>query len=740
MRRILIIAALLLATGALLVLFTPLRRFAKVCWLRASDWLAGEPARRLSGADLVVFDAADPGDRDGLTGSYGDVQVRHAGEAVVLSAAARREKHEICTRRLPRDWSRHPVLRLELAAVSGGPSRCGEKEPLPLLLQLRLRARPAWRITSWYRHRVFLPPGARNHEISLAPAGQLIDPANVRQLCLDLAPSGTLALRRVVLARGWRSRPGLRPGEYSRLAVGIIGDSTKLRRFDGLPPGAEARSVDLLAARGETVAFQVVLRRARRGAPRARVTLDPFVGPGGGPSIAPRLFEARTLVVRERSSAMFGPGSPGPGTYPDPLVPLGPPGASAEVALWHGNRLVWIDLPVPAELPPGRYRSRLRVEPGAVEREVSLEVLPVRLPAASSLFMIYYSPNIIRRTLGIKGAAFEELERAYHRLVHAHGAYLATDPVELEDLERLLPVLRGELFADGQGPPYWPVDLEPHRSDRERFQAAAAATVRWFRRHRLRTRPFVYLADEPASREDYERVRRLARWVHEAPAPGNELPVMVTEQVEPEEPGWPSLIGSVDYWVSSLNFPHPALERRKTTRERFFTYNGLEPEAGSMMIDAPGVSPRTWAWIAHRFDIPMWFYWNGTYYYDKHNGGTPRPLDVVYTDPLTFDQRRKGKDCAFGNGDGVVVYPPLAPGAPPVASMRLKALRRGAQDRRLLLLAESCGRRALVRELSRKLLPRTMNESRGCRTSWPTEEKPWENARRRLLRALVGCR
>ena len=52
------------------------------------------------------------------------------------------------------------------------------------------------------------------------------------------------------------------------------------------------------------------------------------------------------------------------------------------------------------------------------------------------------------------------------------------------------------------------------------------------------------------------------------------------------------------------------------------------------------------------------------------------------TNPLTFDQRRKRThDADWGNGDGVLVYPGAGG---PWPSLRLKALRRGLQDRALL--------------------------------------------------------
>ena len=731
MRRWLLVAGGLLALGGAAVAAVPsLRRLAKVCWLRAGDALASRPEARPAPGGLLIFDGASAEDRRALAPTYGALEVRAAEGATLLSAPTP-GRHEACTRRLPADWSAHQVLRLELARPVGGYCRA-DPRPVPLRLALRVRARPGWRETAWYRHESYVSTETRRHEVSLDPARAFIDIRGVRQLCLALvseAESGSpsLLLRRMVLGP---RLPVRAPPAGPALSLRLIGDSRKLRRDDPMP--REAAQTQLVAARNEVVAFQAVIARGRGGPPSVVVRMAPLVGPGGV-TLEPRLHVARWLAVKEPSSAMYGPGSPGPGEYPDPLPPLGPGGTAPLEA---GNNLVWVDILVPGETPVGEYSSELHA--GPLSQPVRLRVLAPRLPETDrQLVMVYYSPHLIREALGVTGEAFTALDRAYHRLVHAHGAYLASDP-PLENMPRYRPMLDGTLFESGPGrgqpPPYWPVDLQP-RDRRAPLQAAAARTIRWFEKNAPRTRPFAYLADEPGSLEDYQRIRRLASWIHEAPAPGNRLPVMVTEQVSPQEPGWPSLVGSVDYWVSAESFPEPARSRRRQTRERFFTYNGRQPGAGRHTIDADGVSLRSWGWIAWLFEIDMWFYWQGTYYRDEHNGGPRLAPEHLFTDPLTFDQRRGGRDIAFGNGDGVLVYP----GASPIASIRLKQIRRGVQDRLYLLLAQRCGKGREARAIARKLIPRAMNEAKGCARAWLSDEAAWERARLGLLRLLEGC-
>jgi len=160
-----------------------------------------------------------------------------------------------------------------------------------------------------------------------------------------------------------------------------------------------------------------------------------------------------------------------------------------------------------------------------------------------------------------------------------------------------------------------------------------------------------------------------------------------------------------------------------------WTYNGAPPSAGSMVIDADGTALRSWGWIAARYDVELWYAWEGTYYADRYNGGGP--TDVL-ANPLTFDQRKKGaRDADWGNGDGVLVYPGAGG---PWPSLRLKALRRGLQDRALLLALAACGAGDVVARETHALVPRALDEGKGA-AAWPGDAAPWEAARNRLYDA-----
>ncbi len=734
--RLLLLLAALVALASSLAL-GPVRRRVVVAYLHLGDWLAPTPPRRELGGERLVFDAADPDDRAALGRGHGALRHRASAAcgaecALELVGGELAGEHELCTRRIPRDWSSARVLRLELDAASGG--RAGRSER-PLHLTLRARGRAGWAHTAWYWQRVYLDGQARSWEVGLEHAGRFIDRHGVRQLCLSLrtdpgATPPSLRLRRIVLGERFSVERAL-PARPAASSLTLLLDGSKPRREDAPPGGTSLR---LAAARNEVLGALLLIRSA---ATQASIATLPFAGPAG-PTPSVRLFRARTLAVRETSSSMYGSGLGPPGHLPDPLEPLEPPTALR----LRGSELLFLDVEVPEDATPGRYRVGLRVQPDgepALTAELELEVWPVTLPHRRKLVMIYYLPALLREAAGLaEGEASLRLELEAHRLVHAHGAYLAATPA-LARVARYRPALDGSLYREGpgrgEGAPYWPVDLMAE--GREAIQRAATEAVRWFDANAPATIPFVYLVDEPTSASDYAAAAAKARLIKEGPPPGNRLRLMITEKERHEgEPGYPSLRGLVDVWISPLNFPEPA-RSRGGRRELFFTYNGVEPLAGSHLLDADGVALRSWGWIAYLHGIELWFLWQGAYYRDLYNGGQPlRPLE----DALTFDKRRDGRGEDFGNGDGVILYPPLRAGGPPLGSLRLKALRRGVQDGLLLKLASRCGRGHAARAIARQLVPTSLGEALGGVRSWPRDPERWERARLELLRLVAGCR
>jgi hypothetical protein len=173
-----------------------------------------------------------------------------------------------------------------------------------------------------------------------------------------------------------------------------------------------------------------------------------------------------------------------------------------------------------------------------------------------------------------------------------------------------------------------------------------------------------------------------------------------------------------------------------------------------MILDTLSPGTRTWGWIAHRYNIPVWYIWDALYWHDRHNrhrktgddsiGDTGRkeaPLPgraLTLDDAISFDD---GED--HGNLDGVLALPgddamPCRP------TLRLAAIRRGQQDRQLIELAARCNPTE-TEQLVGKMIPRALGDVPGKRVpgdgspSWPTDDTAWEQARRQLIE-LAACK
>jgi hypothetical protein len=340
---------------------------------------------------------------------------------------------------------------------------------------------------------------------------------------------------------------------------------------------------------------------------------------------------------------------------------------------------------------------------GAREFPVELSIDPITIDLFDApLVWAFYKPSEIARVHHVAdddGPDELRWEKEYQRLFRAHGVYLASDlpPNRFQPRKQFM-----------TGTRYWPIspDLKSDDSTTKDIQSFIAL----FRD--LPQLPVATPVDEPHTAEERERARHHCDVIHAA---GNVL-CAVTAPVAPE------FEGGIDVFISPRDFPEPAHSRK----ERFWTYNGKPPESGAMIIDSDGIALRTWGWIAYLYDVELWYVWEALYFRDRYNA---RFDNDVFNDPLSFDQRpKKGTD--RGNGDGLLAYPG------PLPSLRLKALRRGLQDRLLLIKLDRCGGRDEARAIATRLIPRAFNDARGA-PSWPVDERLWEAARIALLDALV---
>lgn len=476
----------------------------------------------------------------------------------------------------------------------------------------------------------------------------------------------------------------------------VLGDSTRLRASEPSPsvsPFFDGARVHLRGARGETLGLEV---RLTDGHERP-VSLEL----ASGATVSG--FAVGSLDVEEPSSELYGP-SKGRGRYPDVLDPVGGAVLTKELA--------YFDVAIPQSSEPGRYSGTLRVGERAIPVVLDVSRARIHLEHAP-LVWVFYAPRELARVHGVPdddSPAELAVEARYYDLFRAHGALLASD------LPLARTAARRDFMHDVK---YWPVALDTTTDDA--IERDTRAFVAWFAGTGIT--PFAIPIDEPHSAEQKARTRHIADVMGRA---GGGRPSLLRGVTDAPDPTYGD---SIDVYFSPAALPHPAAERRGKG-ERFWTYNGRPPAAGSMILDTDGTALRTWGWIAEKYGIELWYAWEGLYFSDRYNDR--QPTDTLH-DPVTFDERTRGGS-DFGNGDGVLAYPGARP------SLRLKALRRGLEDRLLLRELERCGGTEAAKRLIDRMVPKALGEA-GRRASWPVAEADWEDARNELLNDVeAACR
>ncbi len=491
----------------------------------------------------------------------------------------------------------------------------------------------------------------------------------------------------------------------------IVGESTRVRLEDAFPatsPLFDGERVHLVAARGETIGFQVL---HRDGAP-VHVHVE-------ATDVEVQTFEVEAFAARRGSTAMYG-ATRGRGTYPDALTRAEAPATNP----------VYVELTTHREASPGPRRGTIEV--GSRQIPLVLDVQAVALPPLPRWVWAYGDPRELAWRHG-PAAGSERSEEGQTAPDKADAARATPSADELACVEMFASygvLLTPDVHLDG-----WPArkhllagvrDVPVHIS---RDPAIAAAEVnRWIELTEGTGQvPFAIPIDEPRTADKRTQLIALARAVRAAGGGPGRFHLAVTDAPRPE-------YGDLIDLTISMTAAH-----REGDRKPRWTYNGAHPYAGSMVLDAITPGLRTWGWIAWRWNIPTWYVWDALYWHDRHNrrgGALPgRALDPT-TDPVSFDD---GED--RGNLDGVLALP--APdGCQP--TLRLAQLRRGLQDRQLLDAAARCAPDAAAR-IAARLVPTALADapgggkpSRTIPASWPTREEPWEAARRELLE-LASC-
>jgi len=432
------------------------------------------------------------------------------------------------------------------------------------------------------------------------------------------------------------------------------------------------------------------------------------------------------------------------GWLPDALVPLTAKAGRGglPIAIEYGRlQTFWVDIAVPNDpaFPAGVVHGDVIVRTNEGDRHLPLllEVVDAILPDTDLVKTMVYLSDVERR----HGRRDPALRRAYRLMAHRHR-FDTAEGIGLPDLPAYAPYLTGEAFTrangyDGPGQNqglkvfgigfYGAVRNETKEVLWKQFDTWAE----WFRSHAPNVLAFIYLTDEPR-KDRWAWVKEKGGWISGNPGPGGRLPVFVTMSPRPEVEGAVDIYATV---ADAVNLERVKEERAKG--RRWWFYNGMRPMSGAVTLDAPAVDLRVQPWICWLYGIECWFLWESTHWQHNHQGPRAGKDQNVWADPITF----AGGDAEV-NGDGTLFYPgedaifkDQDRGIKgPIASIRMKNLRRGQQDIALVALAIANGHETQARAIGRRLIPRAFSDAKADQpASWPLDGEAWERAHRDLL-------
>ncbi|MBQ3389008.1 MAG: DUF4091 domain-containing protein [Thermoguttaceae bacterium] len=507
-----------------------------------------------------------------------------------------------------------------------------------------------------------------------------------------------------------------------------------------------ASPILIKAPRNDFESFQIVVRPIQRKLSGLSASVTDLAGPEGG-LIPKENIEIRYAYYHYVSNPTDAVSLAG--WYPDALVPLekGADGLGAPLDVeTRENQPVYITVHIPEGVPAGTYAGTLTLgESGGdftAAIPFSLEVWDFALPQEGRVETAYgLDPGLIFRyhhcgTEEERREIFDKYLRnmSEHRISPYSPLPFASyvtqwkpdaDPpcceVDFSAFDRdykrvfekyhfntmmlFIPGMGGGTFFDRH-----PGKILDYEEGTPEYESMFSDFLKKLEDH-LRElgaldKGYVYWFDEPAEK-DYEFVAegfaKLKKY-----APG--ISRMLTEEPSDafcavlEEKGT-----NIDIWcpLSSL-FSEEAAQKRMAKGERFWWYvcTGLVHPFATEFTDHPALELRVWLWQAYQRGISGTLIWQSNYWTSRT--AFPDTLQNPYLDPMCYAAGyglEKGTRSPWGNGDGRLIYPPLAAADPektsgyiadePVSSLRWEELREGNEDYEMLvMLRDLAGRKA----------------------------------------------
>lgn len=577
--------------------------------------------------------------------------------------------------------------------------------------------------------------------------------------------------------RAWEANPMIFPDAVER-------DYSK----SSLVWDGAAKAVSLRAARNEIVSFQIIVARTG-SAPLKKVNVEigGLAGPNGAKigSANIDLFKEWYVNVDKRSGQNF---SLGTGWYPDALIPcshftgkLFPksfilpfdiPDRLNNISLEQQNQAIWVDIYVPRDralAPPGAYQGPVTItsSAGSATVQVSLNVWDFALPDENHVGGDIHTDTEIHTFTPELELKYYQLLRK-HRLVMGEIGYapdiqVAGSKVDIDWTKydkQLGKYLDGSAFTreygyDGPGYglpiellvlpfdayptndyynsrnigwPYgkewkfyrpWPLEL-PDEGVTPEYTAVWKDTFRQFQQH-IEEHPewkstkfivFLLSLDESYDEDSIQKMIYYGNLIKEAGA--NRLKFRIDGSYPMDT--MDRLAKVVDIVILGVRSYVP--ERVKQLRRQ-----GLEDwfYTGMGNTDGDPLGCRALGWVSWKYGAKSWAIWEMDF-----NSLRAWQYPATYTE-------RNGE---VQNGQGFLVYRGETMGLEePVASIRLKLMRRGSQDYEYFwLLSQKNGGKAQADSIAASVVhePLGTAETWGSAGMWKHDAEDWDRARIRL--------
>lgn len=554
-------------------------------------------------------------------------------------------------------------------------------------------------------------------------------------------------------------------------------------RQENLVWNSNSKLIRLQSGRNEFAAAQAIIETTEP-VHEVNVELSPLRSASGaeigGKHVA--LFKEWYIPVR-RASTGYEKSSLGAGWYPDALLPfrknkLGPGVPFSIPDLYNNipnqtNQGIWIDIFVPGDrkaAPPGEYTGELKVtwNGGSTSVRVALEVWDFALPDDSHLPGDIWNGSM-KHMLPEEELAYYQMAKQHRfvALIYAYrpkltikGGKATLDWTEFD--KRLTRYLDGSAFTARYG--YWgpgagipldhmmlPFDVEKHGNKATawpmplpeggrtaEYEAVWTDVAKQVRSHldanplwrKVRKIAFMDGLDESYSEESYEKMIYYGQLLHKAMG-RDWFSYRIDGGYEPE--AMEKLSKEVQLWVChTVSFDPDLVARlRKQGLETWF-YGPMIYEqkknsgcGSNTFTDLDLLVNRGIGWVGWKYQagwVEWEFDWNAY---------------AAWYEPENFKD-----DHRVYNGSGQLIYRGAVMGyREPIASIRLKAQRRGLQDYEYFwLLAEKHGRREDADRVVNRIVHKRPFGVTAMRDTevWKNDPDEWDRARIEMGALLNG--